>query len=42
MTLLREYIDELNTPYKVGIVDFSAVSEEFKKAALKEAVVWKD
>ena len=42
LTLLREYIDELNVPYKVEIVDFSTVSEEFKKAALKEAVVWKD
>jgi hypothetical protein len=40
--LLREYIDELNIPYKVEIVDFSMVSEEFKQMALKEAVVWKD
>jgi hypothetical protein len=42
LTLLREYIDELNIPYKVEIVDFSTVSDEFKKAALKEAVFWKD
>ncbi len=40
--LLREYIEELNIPYKVEIVDFSMVSEEFKQMALKEAVVWKD
>lgn len=40
--LLREYIEELNIPYKVEIVDFSKVSEEFKQMALKEAVVWKD
>lgn len=42
LTLLREYIDELNVPYKVEIVDFSTVSDEFKKTVLKEAVVWKD
>jgi len=42
LILLREYIEELNIPYKVEIVDFSAVSEEFKKIALKEAIVWKD
>jgi hypothetical protein len=42
LILLREYIDELNIPYKVEIVDFSTVSDDFKKMALKEAVVWKD
>ncbi len=42
LILLREYIDELNIPYKVEIVDFSTVSEEFKNMVLKEAVVWKD
>lgn len=41
LILLREYIDEINIPYKVEIVDLSTVSEEFKKMALKEAVVWK-
>ncbi len=42
LILLREYIEEMNIPYKVEIVDFSTVSEEFKKMALKEAIVWKD
>ena len=42
LILLREYIDELNIPYKVEIVDFSTVSEVFKNMVLKEAVVWKD
>lgn len=42
LILLREYIEELNIPYKVEIVDFAAVPEKFKQAALKEAVVWKD
>ena len=41
LTLLREHIEELNIPYKVEIVDFSAVSGEFKEMAVKEAVVWK-
>ncbi len=42
LTLLREYLDELNMPYKVEIVDLSSVSEEFKQMTLKEAKVWKD
>ncbi|GJQ60238.1 MAG: nucleotidyltransferase domain-containing protein [Candidatus Scalindua sp. AMX11] len=42
LILLREYIDGLNIPYKVEIVDFSTVSEEFKNMVLKEAVVWKE
>ncbi len=42
LVLLREYIEELNIPYKVEIVDFSTVSEKFKEKVLKEAVVWKD
>ncbi len=42
LILLREYIEELNIPYKVEIVDFSTVSEEFKQMALKERVIWKD
>ncbi len=41
LILLREYIDELNIPYKVEIVDFSSVSREFKQNTLKEAKVWK-
>lgn len=42
LILLREYVDELNIPYKVEIVDFSTVSVEFKKSTLQEAEVWKD
>ena len=42
LIMLREYIEGLNIPYKVEIVDFSAVSEGFKQMALKEAIVWKD
>ena len=42
LTLLREHVEELNIPYKVEIVDFSAVSEKFNEMALKEAVVCKD
>ena len=44
LTLLREYIDGLNVPYKVEIVDLSETSEEFRKFAkdylkVKEGVV---
>lgn len=40
--LLKEKIEDLNIPYKVEIVNFRETSEEFKKEAVKEAVVWKD
>ncbi len=42
LTLLREKVEYLNVPYKVEIVNFSEVSLEFKKEALKGAIVWKD
>jgi hypothetical protein len=34
-------IDKLSIPFKVEIVDLSMVSEDFKQATLREAVVWK-
>jgi len=40
--LLKEKIEGLNIPYKVEVVDFSVVSPDFKKQALKGASVWKD
>jgi uncharacterized protein len=42
LILLREYVDELNIPYKIEIVDFSTVSGDFKQITLKETTVWKD
>ena len=42
LVLLREFLENLNTPYKIDIVDFSNVSEAFKKEALKEAEWWRD
>jgi predicted nucleotidyltransferase len=42
ITLLREKIEHLNVPYKVEIVDFSEVSDDFRQESLKEVVVWKD
>lgn len=42
ITLLKENVENLNIPYKVEIVDFSGVSESFRKESLKEVVVWKD
>ena len=41
-TLLKENVENLNIPYKVEIVDFSEVSESFRKESLKDAMVWKD
>ena len=40
--LLKEKIEDLNIPYKVEIVDFSTVSPDFKKEAIKGAIAWKD
>ena len=42
LIFLRELLENFNTPYKVDLVDFSHVSNEFKEEALKEAVWWKD
>lgn len=42
LALLRELIEDLNVPYKVEIVDFSEVSEQFRAEALKDAVLWKE
>jgi len=42
MVLLKDKVEELNIPYKVEIVDFSQVSVNFKKEAMKGAVIWKD
>lgn len=41
LTLLKEKIENLNIPYKVEIVDFSYVSDTFRKNALKGAIIWK-
>lgn len=40
--LLKEKVENMNIPYKVEVVNFSEVSEEFKKDAMKGAVVWKE
>lgn len=42
LALLREFIENLNVPYKVEIIDFSEVSEQFKAEALKDTVLWKE
>ena len=42
LTILRERIENLNVPYKVEVVNFNEVSEDFKREALKEVVVWKE
>ena len=41
MTFLRETLEELNVPYKVDVVDFSLVSEEFRQLAFQNLVWWK-
>jgi len=41
LTLLKEYLENSNVPYKVEIVDFSNLSDSFKEEALKDAIIWK-
>jgi|SRR3989338_1801261 len=42
ITLLKEKIEGMNIPYKVEVVDLSETSEEFRKEAMKGAMLWKD
>lgn len=35
-------IEESDIPYKVDIVDFALVDEQFKKIALQEIEIWND
>lgn len=41
LSQLRERVEELSVPYVVDIVDFSTVSDFFKKTALIHAVWWR-
>ncbi|MBF0345037.1 MAG: nucleotidyltransferase domain-containing protein [Nitrospirae bacterium] len=42
LTLLRDYLEELNVPYKIEIVDLSKTSEDFKEEVFRYAQVWKE
>ena len=42
ISLLKEKVENSNIPYKVQIVNFNDVSEDFKNEALKDITVWKD
>ena len=41
LTLLRERLEEMNTPYQVELVDFSEVSDEFRRVSLAHSFWWK-
>jgi predicted nucleotidyltransferase len=41
LALLREQLEDLNVPYKVDVVDFSTVSQQFREEALKTVVWWR-
>ncbi len=41
MVYLREKLEALNVPYKVDVVDFSVVSEEFRRFAFQSVIWWK-
>ncbi|MGB2867553.1 MAG: nucleotidyltransferase domain-containing protein [Bacteroidota bacterium] len=40
LTILREKLEEMNAPYKVDLVDFSVVSQDFRRVALQKIVWW--
>lgn len=42
ITMLKYKLENSNIPYKVEIVNFNNVSEEFKQEALKDIEIWKD
>lgn len=42
LTLLREALDEMNSPWVVEIVDLSRTSDAFRESALKDVIWWKD
>lgn len=41
LTIIREKLEEMNTPYKVDIVDLSRTSEQFRTEARKSEIIWK-
>ncbi|MCX6162158.1 MAG: nucleotidyltransferase domain-containing protein [Ignavibacteriae bacterium] len=41
LSILREKLEELTIPYTIDLVDFSNVSERFKKIALTDALWWR-
>ncbi|MBF0216979.1 MAG: nucleotidyltransferase domain-containing protein [Candidatus Omnitrophica bacterium] len=42
ISVLREKVEGLNIPYKIDIVNLNETSEDFRKQALKGALIWKD
>jgi len=42
ITILKEKIENSTIPYKVEIVNFNEVSEDFRNEALKDIEIWKD
>lgn len=42
LVLFKEALEDINIPYKVDVVDFNNVSNDFKKEAMKDIIVWKN
>ncbi len=42
ITLIKEKLENSNIPYKIEIVNFNHVSEDFKQEATKDIEIWKD
>ncbi len=41
ISFLKEKIEDSNIPYKVDIVNFNEVSDEFRRQAMKNTIIWK-
>lgn len=39
-SIIKDEIDESIVPFKVDIIDFYEVSDDFKKVALKDYILW--
>ena len=42
LAILRERFEESRIPYRVEVVDLSAVDEPFRQAVIRQAIPWND
>jgi len=41
LVLLREHLEQMNTPYKVELVELNQVSETFREQVMSDMIWWK-
>ena len=42
ITFLKDRFEDSTIPYKVEVINFNSVSEDFRNEALKDIEIWKD